>query len=78
DKIVSIKFVDNINEEFKKLGEITDEKILKDLPSYDVNKKKFFDEYIDNTNVSISGTNVLMKPMSSSLRTLLLSSNSSE
>ncbi len=65
DKIVSIKFVSTLEEEFKTLDEI-DENKLKDIPSYDTNKKMFFSRY------------GVMKAIPSSVKSMLLSSSSSE
>ncbi|WP_064591995.1 S8 family serine peptidase [Streptobacillus moniliformis] len=77
NKIVSIKFVGTLEDEFKKLSEITDENILKDLPSYDINKKKFFDEYKEDSRNYRSSNNI-MKPMSSDIKSLLLNSSNGE
>ncbi|CAM3086193.1 S8 family serine peptidase [Streptobacillus ratti] len=65
DKIVSVKFVSTLENEFKTLGEIEENK-LKDLPSYDRNRKNFFNEYGK------------IEAMPSSVKAVLLSSSASE
>ncbi len=65
DKIVSVKFVSTLDNEFKKLGQLGEDK-LKDIPSYDRNKKNFFEEYGK------------VEAMPSQVKYMLLSSSSSE